>query len=92
MRGIMQGYGEDKSFKIRFHLNNTRNETIICFSTEEGTQLPITEINTYERWRAELYKPTRKLREFEREAKKPDNSNKEHEERKTTKLQLNTYN
>ena len=92
MRGIMQGYREDKSFKIRFHLNNTRNETIICFSTEEGTQLPITEINTYERWRAELYKPTRKLREFEREAKKPDNSIKEHEERKTTKLQLNKYN
>ena len=42
MRGIMQRYGDDKSFKLRFHSNNTRNETMISFSTEEGAQLPIT--------------------------------------------------
>ena len=39
----------------------------------------ITEISTYEGWRAELYKPIRKSRETE----KPDNSNKEDEQRKS---------
>ena len=80
----MQEYGEVKSIKLRFHPNNTRNEAMICFSTEEEPQLAITEINTYKRWQAELYKPIRKSREFEREreAEKPDNSNKEHKQRK----------
>ena len=31
----MEEYGERKSLKLRFHSNNTRNETMICFSTEE---------------------------------------------------------
>ena len=53
--------------KLRFHPNNTRNEAMICFSTEEEPQLAITEVNTYKRWQAELYKPIRKSREFERE-------------------------
>ena len=39
----------------------------------------ITEISTYEGWRAELYKPIGKSRETE----KPDNSNKEDEQRKS---------
>ena len=39
---------------------------MICFATEEAAQLPITEINTYEGWSAELYKPVRKSRELER--------------------------
>ena len=55
---------------------------MICFATEEEAQLAITEINTYKGWRAELYKPIRKSREFERETEKPDNSNKEHEQRR----------
>ena len=67
MRGIMEDYGEVKSLKLRFHPNNTRNEAMICFSTEEEAQLAITEINTYKGWRAELYKPIRKSREFERD-------------------------
>ena len=67
MRGIMEEYGEVKSIKLRFHPNNTRNEAMICFSTEEEAQLAIAEINTYNRWRTELYKPIRKSREFERE-------------------------
>ena len=92
MRGIMEKYGEFKSLYLRFHPNNTRNEAMICFSTEEVAQLAITEINTYVRWRAELYKSTKKSREFERATKKPDNSNKEHEQRKTTKVQLNKQN
>ena len=71
IRGIIEEYGEDKSLKLRFHPNNTRNETMICFSAEEEAQIATTEIITYERWIAELYKPTRKLREFERETKKP---------------------
>ena len=82
MRGIMEEYGEVKSLKLRYHPNNTRNEVMICFSTEEEAQLAITEINTYEGWRAELYKPIRKSRELEAETKKPRNSNKEHERRK----------
>ena len=82
MRGIMEEYGEVKSIKLRFHPNNTRNEAVICFSTEEEAQLTTTEINTYKGWRAELYKPIRKSREFERETEKPDNSNKEYEQRK----------
>ena len=56
MRGIMEQYGEVKSIKLKFHPNNTRNEAMIWFSTEEA-QLAIAEINTYKRWRAELYKP-----------------------------------
>ena len=55
---------------------------MICFFTEEEAQLAITEINTNEGWRAELYKPIKKSTEFERETEKPDNSNKEHEQRK----------
>ena len=56
-----------------------------CFSTKEEAQLAITEINTYVGWRAELYKTTKKSRESERATKKPDNSNKEHEQRKNNK-------
>ena len=40
-------YGEVKSLKLRFHTNNTRNEAMICLSTEEEAQIAITEINTY---------------------------------------------
>ena len=82
MRGIIEEYGEVKSLKLRFHPNNTRNEAMICFSTEKETQLAITEFNTYEGWRVELYKPIRKSKELETETEKPDNSNKEHEQRK----------
>ena len=87
MRGIMEEYGEVKSIKLRFHPNNTRNEAI-CFSTEEEAQLAIAEINTYKRWRAELYKPIRKSREFERQRYQitaTRNMNKE----ETMKVQLN---
>ena len=84
-----------KSIKLRFHPNNTRNEAMICFSTEEEPQLAITEINTYKRWQAELYKPIRKSREFERERERQRNQitatrniNKE----KTMKIQLNKLN
>ena len=59
MRGIMEEYEEVKSIKLRFHPNNTRNEAMICFSTEEEALTAITEINTYKGWRAELYKPVR---------------------------------
>ena len=55
-----------------------------CFSTEEA-QLAITKINTYERWRAELYKPIRKSRQFEGEAVKPEQRKNEHEQRKNNK-------
>ena len=90
MRGIMEEYGEVKSIKLRFHPNNTRNEAMICFSTEEEAQLAITEINTYKRRRAELYKTIRKSRKFETERQRNQiiatrNINKE----KTTKVQLN---
>ena len=40
--------------KLRFYPNNTRNEAIMYFSTEERVQLPITKINTYEEWKIEL--------------------------------------
>ena len=30
----MEEYREVKSLKLRFHPNNTRNETMICFSTK----------------------------------------------------------
>ena len=56
-----------KSLKLRFHPTISRNEAMICFSTEKEAQLAITEINTYKGWRAELYKPIRKSREFERD-------------------------
>ena len=59
--------GEVKSINLRFHPNDTRNEAMTCFSTEQEAQLGITEISTYKRWRAELYKPVRKSREFERD-------------------------
>ena len=85
MRGIMEKCGEVKSLKLKFHPNNTRNEAVIWFSTEEKAQLAVTEINTYVGWRAELYKPTKKSREFERVKTKSDNSNKEHEQRKKNK-------
>ena len=42
MRGIMEEYGEVKSLNLRFHPNNTRNEAMICCSTEEEAQLAIT--------------------------------------------------
>ena len=82
MRGIVEECGEVKSLKLRFHPNNTRNEVMRCFSTEEEAQLAVTEINTYEGWRAELYKSIRQSRELETETEKPDNSNKEHEQMK----------
>ena len=81
MRGIMEEYGKLKSLKLRFHPNNKRNESIIFFSTKKEEQLA-TEFNTFEGWRAELYKPIRESREFQRETEKPDNSNKNHEQRK----------
>ena len=82
MRGIMEEYEEVKSIKLRSHPNNARNEAKICFSIEEEeAQLAITEIKTYKGWRAELYIPIRKSREFERETEKSDNGNKEHEQR-----------
>ena len=81
MRGIMEKYGV-KSLNLRFHPNNTRSEGMICFSTKEEAQLAIIEIDTYVGWRAELYKPIKKSREFKRVTKKPDNSNKEHEQRR----------
>ena len=63
---------------------------MICFFTGGQAQLAITEISTYEGWRAELYKPIRKSSEFERERQRNQiiatwNMNKE----KTTKVQLN---
>ena len=61
MRGIIEEYGKVRSIKLRFHPNNARNEAMICFSTEEEAQLAITEINTYKGWRAELYKPTKRI-------------------------------
>ena len=63
----MEEYWEVKSLKLRFHLNNTRNEAMVCFSTEEEAQLAITEITTCKGWRAELYKPIWKSRELERD-------------------------
>ena len=83
MRGIMEEYGEVKSLKLRFHPNITINEAMICFSTEKEAQLAIREISTYKGWGAELYKPIKKSREFERQ--EPDNSNKEHEQRKNNR-------
>ena len=62
MREAMEEYGEVKNLKLRFQPNNTRNEAMICFSTEEEQQLAIKEINTYGGWRAELYKTTKKSR------------------------------
>ena len=56
-----------KSLKLRFHPTISRNEAVICFSTEKEPQLAITEINTYEGWRVEMYKPIRKSRRFERD-------------------------
>ena len=85
MRGIMEEYGEVKGLRLRFHANDTRNEAMICFSIEEEAQLAITEINIHGGWRAKLYKQTKKSREFERKTKKPDNSNKEYEQRKNNK-------
>ena len=38
-----------------------------CFFTEEEAEVPITETNTYKGCRAELYKPIRISREFERD-------------------------
>ena len=45
LRGRMGEYGEVKSLKLRFHLNNATDEAMICFFTEEEAQLAITEIN-----------------------------------------------
>ena len=42
MRGIMEEYGEVKSLNLKFHPNNTRNEAMICCSTEKEAQLAIT--------------------------------------------------
>ena len=82
IRGIIEEYGKVKSLKLGFHPNNTRNEAMICFSAEEEAQLAITKINTYEIWSGEPYKPIRKSGDFKRETEKPDNSNKEHKQRK----------
>ena len=46
MRGIMGKCGNVKSLKLRFRPNNTINEAMICFSTEEDTQIAITKINS----------------------------------------------
>ena len=91
MRGIMEEYRELKSLKLRFHLNNTRNEAMVCFSTEEEAQLAITEINTYKGWRAELYKPIRKSRESERERERQRNQiiATKNISKEKTKVQLN---
>ena len=35
MRGIMEDYGQVKSLKLRFHPNNKRNKSMICFSYEK---------------------------------------------------------
>ena len=66
MRKIKQEYREVTGWKLRFHPSITRNEAI-CFSTEEEAQPAIIEINTYKRWKAELYKPIRGSREFQRD-------------------------
>ena len=89
MRGIMEEYRELKSLKLRFHLNNTRNEAMVCFSTEEEAQLAITEINTYKGWRAELYKPIRKSRESERERQRNHIIATKNISKEKTKVQLN---
>lgn len=81
----MEEYGKVKSLKVRFHLNNTRSEAMICFFTGGQAQLAITEISTYEGWRPELYKPIRKSRESKIETNKLDNSNKEQEPRKNNR-------
>ena len=47
MRGIREEYGKVKSLKLIFRPNNTRNEAMICFSTQEKAQLAVTEISTY---------------------------------------------
>ena len=91
MREIMEEYREVKNLKLRFYPNNTKNKAMISFSTEEEAQVAITEVNTYERWRTELYKPIRKSREFERQRNQiitTRNRNKE----KTTKYQLSKQN
>ena len=49
---IMEEHGDVKSIKLRFYLNNSRNQAMIRLSTEEEAQLAITEINTYKTWRA----------------------------------------
>ena len=72
----MEEYDEVKSLKQRFHPNNTRNEAMICFSTEEEAQLAIAEIITYGGWRAERYKPTKKLREHQKTIKKTPKTKK----------------
>ena len=59
MRGIMEEYEEVKSIKVKFHQDNTRNEAMMHFTTEEVTQLAIAESNTYKGWKAYLYKPIR---------------------------------
>ena len=85
----MEEYWEVKSLKLRFHLNNTRNEAMVCFSTEEEAQLAITEINTYKGWRAELYKPIRKSRESERERQRNQIIATKNISKEKTKVQLN---
>ena len=53
MRGTMEEYGEVKNLKLRFHPNNTRNEAMLCFSTEEEAQLAIKERRAWRAWRTE---------------------------------------
>ena len=77
VRGIVEEYREVKSLNLRFHTNNTRNEALICLPTEKEAQLAITDISTYKEQKAELYSPIRISKEFERETKNPDNSDKE---------------
>ena len=43
MKGIMEENGDVKSIKLRFHPNNTRNEAMTSFSTEEEAKLAITD-------------------------------------------------
>ena len=59
MRGIMEVHREVKSLKLKFYPKNTRNEAMICFSTEKEAQLAIREINIYRGWKTELNKPIR---------------------------------
>ena len=77
VRGIVKEYREVKSLNLRFHTNNIRNEALICLPTEKEAQLAITDISTYKEQKVELYSPIRISKEFERETRNLDNSDKE---------------
>ena len=89
MREIKKENGEVKNLKLRFQPNDKRNEATICFSTEGEAQLAVTEINTYEGWKAELYKPIRESREFERDKRKQIIATRSMNKEKSMKVQLN---